>query len=184
MDADAFGTGQPHAAEAWWACRTGGLVYLCATDSLTTSGSNPHQAAAGYAAVTHKFPGCNEAGLRLLVGTAAREAAARHLTASPVFSFFHRPSSTFRVMMRLDAAKRPPASAFAALSHVARCPSCGEVWRVPSTRLGDAASLAPPCSCCSERGEAPREAPQVLGSDVWARAAVRCRSAPLTPCRR
>ncbi|EOD14034.1 hypothetical protein EMIHUDRAFT_464575 [Emiliania huxleyi CCMP1516] len=127
VDADAFGTGQPHAAEAWWACRTGGLVYLCATDSLTTSGSNPHQAAAGYAAVTHKFPGCNEAGLRLLVGTAAREAAARHLTASPVFSFFHRPSSTFRVMMRLDAAKRPPASAFAALSHVARCPSCGEV---------------------------------------------------------
>ena len=61
--------------------------------------------------------------------------------------------------------RRPPASAFAALSHVARCPSCGEVWRVPSTRLGDAAALAPPCSCCSERGEAPR-APQVMGP-MW-----------------
>lgn len=143
VDCDAFGTGQPHTAEAWWAVRTGGLLYLCATDSLTTSGQNPHQAVAGYAAVAHKFPACNEAGLRLLAGTAAREAAARHLTASPVFSYFHRPSSSFRVMMRLDAAKRPPAVALDNIAHVARCDRSGQFWKLPSRHLGDPIAFAP-----------------------------------------
>ena len=57
VDCDAFGTGQPHAAEAWWAVRRGGLLYLCATDSCTTCGHNPHQAAAGYAAVAGSIKG-------------------------------------------------------------------------------------------------------------------------------
>ena len=164
VDCDAFGTGQPHTAEAWWACRTGGLVYLCATDSLTTSGQNPHQAVAGYAAVAHKFPACNEAGLRLLVGASVREAAARHLRASPVFSYFHRPSSSFRVMMRLDSAKRPPPSAFDNLAHVARCPRCGELWRVPSRQLGEAAGLAPSGHGCDHGATPTIMGPMWVGS--------------------
>ena len=143
VDADGFGTGQPHVAEAWWAVRNGGLLYLCGTDSCTTAGQNPFKAVAGYAAVAQYFPACNEQGVRLLIGTAFREAAARNLHAEPLFGYFHRPSSTMRVMMRLKKAKRPPAHAFDALTHVARCPASAELWRVPSGELGAAAALKP-----------------------------------------
>ena len=71
-------------------------------------GNNPGKASVGYAAVAAKaLPSCNEASVRLLLGSAYREAAARGLRAEPVFGFFHRASSTTRVMMRL-AQTRPP----------------------------------------------------------------------------
>lgn len=108
VDCDAFGTGQPHTAEAWWAVSKGGMLYLCATDSCTTDGHNPHKAASGYAAVAHRLPSSNEQGLRLLLGAAWREAAARNLHAAPVFSYFHAPSSSFRVMLRLHKPKPRP----------------------------------------------------------------------------
>ena len=76
VDVDAFGTGQPHVSEGWYAVKAGGLLYICATDSLTTKGENPHKAWSGYAATAQSFPACNEQGLRLVVATAFREAAA------------------------------------------------------------------------------------------------------------
>ena len=76
VDVDAFGTGQPHLSEGWFAVNAGGLLYICATDSLTTKGENPHKAWSGYAATAQSFPACNEQGLRLVVATAFREAAA------------------------------------------------------------------------------------------------------------
>jgi len=97
VDCDAFGTGQPHTAEAWWAVAKGGLLYLCATDSCATAGHNPHKVMSGYAAVAKYHPSCNEQGLRLLLGAAWREAAQRNLHAEPMFAFFDRPSSSFRV---------------------------------------------------------------------------------------
>lgn len=138
VDCDAFGTGQPHTAEAWWAVAKGGLLYLCATDSCTTDGHNPHKAMSGYAAVAHRFPASNEQGLRLLLGAAWREAAARNLHAQPIFSYFHKPSSSFRVMLRLHKPKRPPAHAYDSLAHVRRCVRTGQLWAVPSTDLGRA----------------------------------------------
>lgn len=138
VDCDGFGTGMPHTAEAWWAVATGGLLYLCATDSCTTDGHHPHKATTGYAAVAAKhLPSTNEQGLRLLVGAAWREAAARNLHVAPVFSYFHRPSSSFRVMMRLIKPKRPPAAAYQSLAHVARCTRCGQTRSVPSDQLGE-----------------------------------------------
>jgi len=143
VDCDAFGTGQPHTGDAWWAVKRGGLLYLCATDSLTTAGLNPGKAAVGFAAVAaRKMPSCNEQGVRLLIGAAYREAAARGLHAEPKFGFFHRPSSTIRVMMQLRAAKPPtPTEVENRLQYVARCDTCGEVWRVPAARLGGAGSM-------------------------------------------
>ena len=138
VDCDAFGTGQPHTAEAWWAVEKQGLLYLCATDSRTTAGHNPHKATSGYAGVAHPMPSSNEQGLRLLLGAAWREAAARNLHATPVFSFFHSPSSSFRVMMRLHKPKRPPAAAYDSLAHIGRCKTSGQIWKLPSLELGDA----------------------------------------------
>ena len=147
VDCDAFGTGMPHTAEAWWSVATGGLLYLCATDSCTTDGHNPHKAMAGYAAVAAKrFPASNEQGLRLFVGAAWREAAARNLHAAPIFSYFHAPSSSFRVMMRLEKPKRPPAAAYDSLAHVVRCKRCGQLASVPSDQLDQAAERLA-CGC-------------------------------------
>ena len=162
VDVDAFGTGQPHLSEAWYALKAGGLLYICATDSLTTKGENRHKAWSGYAATAQSFPACNEQGLRLVVATAFREAAARNLHAAPVFSYFHRPSSTFRVMMRLVRARRPPAAAFEQLGYVARCPECGELWRVKADELGAVGAMGAR-RCCAH---ASRGAPKVSGP-LW-----------------
>ena len=151
VDCDAFGTGQPHTAEAWWAVGKGGLLYLCATDSCATAGHNAHKVSSGYAAVAKYAPWCNEQGLRLLLGAAWREAAQRNLHAKPIFSFFHRPSSSMRVMLQLHKAKRPPAHLYEQLAHVGRCVECGETWKVPSTALGDACTKLRTCSCAGSR---------------------------------
>ena len=68
---------------------------------------------------------------------ASHTTQARNLHAAPVFSYFHRPSSTFRVMMRLVRPRRPPAAAFEQLGYMARCPDCGELWRVKADELGE-----------------------------------------------
>lgn len=192
VDADGFGTGQPHLSEAWWAVKSGGLLYLCATDSCTTAGQNAHKCTQGYAASARHFPACNEQGLRLLLGASWREAAARNLHAEPVFSYFHpvilrpkrgalcpsrpplrvrgarararQPSSSFRVMLRLAKPKRPPADAYRHLRHVARCVRCGETWAVPSDRLDMLASAEGARGCCA--GAAGEEQLQVMGP-MW-----------------
>ena len=161
VDCDAFGTGQPHTAEAWWAVAKGGLLYLCATDSCATAGQNPHKVTSGFAAVAKYHPSCNEQGLRLLLGAAWREAAQRNLHAEPVFSFFDRPSSSFRVMLRLVKPKRPPAAAYDLLGHVARCTECGELWPVPSDKLGHAPFL--PLRKCIHEGGVDVAGPMWLG---------------------
>ena len=161
VDCDAFGTGQPHTAEAWWAVSKGGMLYLCATDSCTTDGHNPHKAASGYAAVAHRLPASNEQGLRLLLGAAWREAAARNLHAAPVFSYFHAPSSSFRVMLRLHKPKRPPARAYESLAHVRRCVRCGQVWAVPSVDLC-AARPACACSACQQQQQQQQQEEEVV----------------------
>ena len=173
VDCDAFGTGQPHIAEAWWAVSTRGLLYLCATDSCTMAGHNPHKAVSGYAAVANALPAVNEQGLRLVVGASFREAAARNLHAEPLFAFFHAPSSSFRIMMRLRRLKAPPAAAYANLAHLGRCTGCGQLWKVPSMQLGQLASLRP-CLCgrCGEpAAKAVAEAEAAAAGAVAAEAA-------------
>lgn len=74
-------------------------------------------------------------------GTAHREAAARGLRAEPIFGFFHRPSSTTRVMLRLAEVKPPtPTEVERSYRHVASCGACGEIWPVEPQSLGVAAS--------------------------------------------
>lgn len=96
----------------------------------------------------------------MVIATAFREAAARNLHAAPVFSYFHRPSSSFRVMMTLLKPKRPPAAAFASIGYLARCPHCGELWRVDAAP----ASLGDPGS---GRRCAHREAPPLVAGPLW-----------------
>ena len=64
IDADGFGSGMPHSAEAWWALRLGGLLYLCSTDARTAAGKNSAAAAwRVFGAVAQSMPSSNELGV-------------------------------------------------------------------------------------------------------------------------
>lgn len=103
VDLDMFGTtGEPVVGLAVDAVQRNGLLYLCATDSVAGSGGNAKVAYAAYGAATIRMPAANEQFLRLVMGAVVRAAMARGRSVNPVFSFFHRVSSTARVMMQLD----------------------------------------------------------------------------------
>eukprot|EP00277_Geminigera_cryophila_P001111 CAMPEP_0179418976 /NCGR_PEP_ID=MMETSP0799-20121207/8334_1 /TAXON_ID=46947 /ORGANISM="Geminigera cryophila, Strain CCMP2564" /LENGTH=334 /DNA_ID=CAMNT_0021192381 /DNA_START=247 /DNA_END=1248 /DNA_ORIENTATION=- len=148
IDADGFGSGMPHSAEAWWALRLGGLLYLCSTDARTAAGKNSAAAAwRGFGAVAQSMPSSNELGVRLLVADAVRQAAARGMEAVPVFGVYHRPSSCARVMMRLVAAGRHscPSSAEKSMGFAAYCALTGEHWILSLSDIHDprAAAVCP-----------------------------------------
>lgn len=148
IDADGFGSGTPHSAEAWFALRLGGLLYLCSTDARTAAGKNSAAAAwRGFASIAQNMPASNELGVRLLVADSVRQAAARGFVARPVFGLFHRQSSCSRVMMRLTAAGRKscPASLESDIGFAAWCAQTGEHWVVPLHQCHDprAASACP-----------------------------------------
>lgn len=66
----------------------------------------------------------------------------------------HHLTDISQVMLRLAKPKRPPAAAYDSLGHVGRCRSCGQLWPVPSVRLGEAATSLRACVCTSCRAEA------------------------------
>lgn len=112
------------------------------------------------------------------LGTAYREAAARSLRAEPVFGFFHRPSSTTRVMMRLAQSKPPsPREVESNYRHVARCSACGELWDVAPMLLGAASTQEAGCRCkCVDQPHKAKSrahstqgdgSPVVLGGPMW-----------------
>jgi tRNA (guanine26-N2/guanine27-N2)-dimethyltransferase len=145
VDADGFGSGSPHSAEAWFALRIGGLLYLCSTDARTAAGKNSAAAAwRGFAATAQAMPSSNELGVRLLVADAVRQAAARGFSASPVFGLFHRQSSCCRVLMRLTAAGRKscPPSFDEDIGFAAHCIETGEHWVVPLNQSHDPRAAA------------------------------------------
>ena len=147
IDVDGFGSGAPHSAEAWWALRIGGLLYLCSTDARSAAGKNkPAAAWRGFGAVAQAMPASNELGVRLLVADAVRQAAARGFEAVPVFGVFHRQSSCSRVMLRLTAAGRSscPRSAEEAIAFAAYCGATGEHWVLPLGQCHDPRA-APTC---------------------------------------
>lgn len=147
IDADGFGSGAPHSAEAWWSLRLGGLLYLCSTDARSAAGKNaPVAAWRGFGAVAQSMPASNEISVRLLVADAVRQAAARGMEAEPVFGVFHRQSSCARVMLRLTAAGRRGGSPALqnAVGFAAYCVATGEHWDVPLDLVQDPRA-APNC---------------------------------------
>lgn len=124
IDWDGFGAGgAPTVGEALEAVRPGGLLYVTATDSVSAAGRNNDVTIAAYGAIATRNQSVNEQMLRLVIGVAVREAAARGLTAKPVFSYFHAPSSKAQVMLRIIG-QRPPSKHLAKLSFLTHCKNC------------------------------------------------------------
>lgn len=142
VDLDLFGSaGEPIVGAAIDAIEPHGLLYLCATDSVAGAGRNPQIAYAAYGTATAILPAANEQFLRLVIGAAHRAALARGRSITPVFSYFHRKSSTARVMLQLDHGQ-PALQCVGFLQH---CRICGQNSSVSISN----ASQAYLCSACT-----------------------------------
>lgn len=131
IDVDSFGSPMPTLSTALWAVKLGGLLYLTSTDGRVTSGRAPDSSLKTYGAWVRSHPAVHEQGLRLLIGAVAQQAAAKGLTAQPVFSFYN--GEVNRVMVRITRDSSWRSDRFGFLAY---CHSCGQFQPVSWQKLG------------------------------------------------
>jgi tRNA (guanine26-N2/guanine27-N2)-dimethyltransferase len=131
VDIDNFGGPAPFTSTGMWAVRLGGMLYLTNTDGRSSSGHDPERSLKLYPAFARSHPAVHEQGVRLLLGHAAREAAARGLGIEPVFSLFT--GQVHRVMVRLV---NKPTLTSKTYGFVAYCHGCGHFQTVNWRHLG------------------------------------------------
>lgn len=88
IDIDPFGTPAPFIDSALQALVQRGVLALTATDLPLLCGAQPRACIRRYGARPLRGPACNEVGLRVLVGWAARRAAAYDLAVEPLLGYF------------------------------------------------------------------------------------------------
>ncbi len=131
VDIDSFGGGAPYLSTGLWATRMGGLLYLTSTDTRTTGGHNPDRSVQLYGAYARAHPAVHEQGVRLLMGSAMQQAAARGFGLRPVFSLYT--GQVHRVMMRLTRSDRGFTSQYGFLGY---CHHCGHYQTLSWRQLG------------------------------------------------
>lgn len=87
VDIDPFGTPAPFIDSALQALDNRGVLALTATDLPVLCGAQPRACRRRYGAMSLRGPACNEMGLRLLVGWAARRAACFDLALEPLLGY-------------------------------------------------------------------------------------------------
>ncbi|MEL7512926.1 MAG: hypothetical protein AAGM27_12390, partial [Cyanobacteria bacterium J06554_3] len=165
IDIDSFGSSMPTLATSLWAVKLGGLLYLTSTDGRATSGHAPEKSLQTYSAYARSHPAIHEQGLRLLIGLVMQQAAARGLSAQPVFSWYH--GEVNRVMMRIGRTVKHTthknqthknkiklnSNSYGFLSY---CHSCGQFQTVTWKKLG----RTQPCTCRAD-------IPPVISGPMW-----------------
>ena len=136
IDIDGFGSPMPTLSSSLWAVKLGGLLYLTSTDGRTTSGRTPGSSVKAYGAYARSHSAVHEQGLRLLLGVAVQQAAARGLSAQPVFSWHH--GEVNRVMVRIARGAAWNSEHYGFLSY---CHFCGQYGTLAWKMLGKGASL-------------------------------------------
>ncbi len=150
IDIDGFGSPMPTLSTALWAVKLGGLLYLTSTDGRATSGHAPDTSLQTYGAYARSHPAIHERGLRLLIGLAIQQAAARGLAAWPVFSFYQ--GEVNRVMVRITRQRVWDSAHY---GYLAYCHSCGQFQTVPWKKLGRVV-------CCCKSGDRP-----IVSGPMW-----------------
>ncbi len=154
IDIDGFGSPMPALATALWAVKLGGLLYLTSTDGRATSGHAPEKSLQTYGAYARSHPAIHEQGLRLLIGLAVQQAAARGLAAQPVFSLYQ--GEVNRVMVRITRQSNWHANDYGFLAY---CHSCGQFQPVSWKKLS---RVLCPCN-----PEAPIENRPIVSGPMW-----------------
>ncbi len=155
IDVDSFGSPTPTLSTSLWAVKLGGLIYLTSTDGRATSGRAPDSSLQTYGAYARAHPAVHEQGLRLLIGAAVQQAAARGLGARPVFSWYH--GEVNRVMVRITKAIGWERQHYGFLTY---CHACGQFRTLAWNQLGRGSS----CTC---GGIDPLAGPPVVSGPMW-----------------
>ncbi|EDX86945.1 N2,N2-dimethylguanosine tRNA methyltransferase [Synechococcus sp. PCC 7335] len=151
VDIDSFGSPMPVLSTSLWAVKLGGLLYLTSTDGRATSGHALDSSLQSYSAYARAHPAVHEQGLRLLIGLAVQQAAARGLGAWPVFSWYH--AQVNRVMMRITRASTWQRDRYGFLTY---CHTCGQFGRLGWKQLQKGTA----CVCQSVN-------PPVVSGPMW-----------------
>ncbi|KAL4421997.1 hypothetical protein ABPG77_005427 [Micractinium sp. CCAP 211/92] len=106
IDSDSFGHAAHFVGASLDAVRYGGLVCLTSTSGTIAGGRDAASALALYGVHLAPVPHANEQGLRMLIGLAHREAMARRLRVTPLWSLYSPHGPVFRTMLRVDRQRR------------------------------------------------------------------------------
>lgn len=142
VDLDPFGSPVPFVDAAIDGARH--LLCVTATDTAPLCGAHHAAGVRRYAANPHPTDYHAEVGLRVLLGSLARRAAARDVAIEPVLS--HATRHYHRTYLRLESGAAAADAALDAVGFVVHCPAC--LHRTPVA--GTAPALPDACARCGE----------------------------------
>ncbi|MEM0343143.1 MAG: tRNA (guanine(26)-N(2))-dimethyltransferase [Thermoplasmata archaeon] len=87
IDIDPFGTPVPFIDSAIQSCRNGGILAMTATDTAPLYGTYPRTSLRRYGALSQRSPFAHETGLRILIGSVVRRAAAHDRAVQPLLCY-------------------------------------------------------------------------------------------------
>lgn len=144
IDIDPFGSPVPFMDSTLRSVSSGGVVALTATDMPPLCGIYPGTAWRRYLAMPLRGELCKEAGLRILVGYAARIAASHNRAATPIL--VHSSQHYFRCFMRVERGAKKADGCLGNMGYLHFCPNC-------RTYEVEHASFPEPKSCCGRKME-------------------------------
>jgi len=163
IDIDSFGADLPLVASALGALAFGGLLYITSTDGFTAGGRRPERALAAFGAYARPTPCANEQGLRLLIGAAVQDAAARGIVLTPLFSLFSYHGPVFRVMLRATRGQ-----GWAGSERYGFVGHCNVHHRTRAVRWDDLGNAHCRCDCGSAAAAAEgRRHPLTISGPMW-----------------
>lgn len=157
VDIDNFGNPSPFIGAALWAAHIGGMLYLTSTDGRSTGGHDPDRSLQTLGSFARSHPAVHEQGLRLLIGHAYQQAAARGFRIQPLFSLFHGQVHRAMVRLTLEGAWDSDLYGF-----IAYCHGCGHYQTVPWRQLGRVR-----CPCHPDPTPSPQPPSLVLSGPLW-----------------
>jgi tRNA G26 N,N-dimethylase Trm1 len=130
---------------------------------VPAAGKRSTRSLAAYGAYLRAIPSAAEQGLRMVIGAAVKEAAARGVVLQPLFSLYSFHGPVFRVLLRVTRSREWPAQHYGFLAH---CYLHGQTYVVPWDKLGGAY-----CRCCRQQLKAQKAGLIQLQSGAVAAAA-------------
>ena len=155
VDVDGFGSDGVPVSLALGCVRFGGIIVLNCTDWAGLSGRESSSTIAAYGAVVHACPSSSENSLRVLLGSAARDAAQRGMHMHPVLAHA-APGPAYRVIVQVT--RGDSASTTQQLGFNCFCRRCSAVWHTSWAALGSAGA----CRHCGSTSDV------LVNGPLWA----------------
>lgn len=141
IDIDPFGTPIPFLDSSFSAISRKGILLITATDTAPLCGAYPKPCLRKYGAKPLRTPYSREIGLRILIGSIQRRAAAHDLALVPVLS--HATQHYFRIHYQVHQGAKKADSVLKKQGYLTHCFDCGK--RI--TTNGIVTELPKKCEC-------------------------------------